>query len=174
VPAALRAAVLATMGETGEGVPALDQLVLTELLTRGDYDRQVRRVRLAYRRRRDELAERRASLTPVPLDGVPAGLHALFPVESAAQERKLVAGAAHTGLQLHGLHAYGYWHTEGDHQPAALVLGYATPPRHDWRRCLAALAALITAEDERTYPADPANPSRQDRQAGVHPSSWRE
>jgi GntR family transcriptional regulator / MocR family aminotransferase len=112
-------------------------------------------------------------VTPVPLEGVPAGLHALFPVASAAQERRLVARAAHAGLQLHGLHTYGYWHTEDDAQPAALVIGYATPPRHDWRRCLPALAALISAEDECSYPADPANPARQDRYTGVHPSSRR-
>jgi GntR family transcriptional regulator/MocR family aminotransferase len=148
VPAALREPVLAEAADSGAAVPAIDQLVLADLLGRGDYDRHVRRVRLVYRRRRAELAARLAAVTATPLDGVPAGLHALLPVADAQRERALVQRAAREGIQLQGLHTDDYWHSPGEDQPAALVIGYATPPRHDWRRSLDGLVELLASGRE--------------------------
>jgi DNA-binding transcriptional MocR family regulator len=141
VPPALREPVLRAMEETGATVPAIDQLAFADLLERGDYDRHIRRARLGYRRRRAELAER----LPRPLDGVAAGLHALMPVGSAEEERWLVATGGYAGLLLHGLHTDGYWHEPADRRPAALVLGYATPPPHAWQPALDTLAELVEA-----------------------------
>jgi len=47
------------------------------------------------------------------------------------------------GVDLHGLHAHGYWRDPGGDQPAALILGYATPPPHAWSRALEALAEVV-------------------------------
>ena len=127
VPPVLRESLLQAIIDTASGVAAIDQLVLADLISRGDYDRHIRKVRLVYRRRRAELAERLAEVWPTQLEGVAAGLHAILPVESPAEERRLVELAQYSGLRLHGLHDFGYWHAEGDDQPAALVLGYATP-----------------------------------------------
>ncbi|NUU26126.1 MAG: hypothetical protein HOV68_32190, partial [Streptomycetaceae bacterium] len=83
-----------------------------------------------------------------PLSGVPAGLHALMPVESAEEERHLVETGRYAGVMLHGLHTFGYWHEPSDARAAALVLGYATPPRHAWGRSLDALVSLLDVADE--------------------------
>ncbi|MEO3873457.1 PLP-dependent aminotransferase family protein [Nonomuraea sp. B12E4] len=145
VPAALRDPLLRTVREAGSAPAVIDQLVLADLLSHGGYDRHVRRVRLGYRRRRHELAERLASVTDTRLAGVAAGLHTLLPVPSAAAERDLVDTAQRAGLLLHGLHTAGYWHPAGQERPAALVLGYATPPQHAWRRALDLLVSLVGA-----------------------------
>ncbi|GAA4611177.1 PLP-dependent aminotransferase family protein [Actinoallomurus liliacearum] len=145
VPPAVREPLLRAVEETGATVPAIDQLAFADLLERGDYDRHIRRVRLVYRRRRAELAERLAR----PLDGVAAGLHALMPVGSVEEERRLVATGRYAGLHLHGLHTAGYWHEPVGGRQAALILGYATPPPHAWRRALETLAELVDAVEVR-------------------------
>ncbi|AZK94925.1 MocR-like pyridoxine biosynthesis transcription factor PdxR [Streptomyces tsukubensis] len=139
VPAALRDPVLRAVRDLGAEPPAVDQLAFADLLERGDYDRHIRQARPAYRRRRSELAAR----LPVPPAGVEAGLHALVPVESAEAERRAVAVGRYAGLILGGLHTAGYWYETSDDRPAALVLGYATPPPHAWRGALDTLTELL-------------------------------
>jgi GntR family transcriptional regulator/MocR family aminotransferase len=145
VPAALRRPLLNAMAEAGAAVPAVQQLAMADLIGRGGYDRHIRRMRLVYRRRRAELAGRLAR----PLEGVAAGLHALLRVDSAKRERALIARGRRVGVDLHGLHglhglhAHGYWREPGGDRPAALILGYATPPPHAWSRALEALAEVI-------------------------------
>jgi GntR family transcriptional regulator/MocR family aminotransferase len=139
VPAALREPVRQAAEDLGAQVPVVDQLAFADLIERGHYDRHIRQARLVHRRRRTELARR----LPRELTGVAAGLHALLPVASAAEERRLVTAARHAGLSLHGLHTFGYWHTPADSHPAALVLGYATPPAHAWPQALDTLTELL-------------------------------
>jgi DNA-binding transcriptional MocR family regulator len=137
VPGALRGPLLEVMAELGAAVPAVEQLAMADLLWRGGYDRHIRRMRLVYRRRRAELARVAA------LEGVAAGLHALLPLESAEQERVLIGRGRRAGVGLHGLHAHGYWREPGGDRPAALILGYATPPPHAWSPALEALADVL-------------------------------
>ncbi|MDN3352050.1 PLP-dependent aminotransferase family protein [Actinomadura sp. DC4] len=144
VPPALREPLLDSIEETSSAVPAVNQLALADLIARGDYDRHIRRIRLVYRRRRTELARRLATVTPTPLEGVSAGLHALLPVASPEHERNLVTAGERAGLRLQGLHVSGYWHAPAG-RPAALILGYATPPPHAWRASLDLLTGLIRA-----------------------------
>jgi GntR family transcriptional regulator/MocR family aminotransferase len=47
------------------------------------------------------------------------------------------------GVALHGPHADGYWREPGGDRPAALIIGYATPPPHAWSRALEALAEVV-------------------------------
>lgn len=131
------------MRALGAWVPAIDQLALADLLRRGEYDRHVRRMRLAYRGRRQELGARLAAIGAPPPAGVAAGLHALLPVGSAERERRTVDAAERAGVRLHGLHTGGYWHRPAPDRPGALVIGYATPPGHAWRRALDALTELL-------------------------------
>jgi GntR family transcriptional regulator/MocR family aminotransferase len=139
VPAPLRRDLAAVIFEAGAAaVSVLDQLAMADLIVRGDYDRHVRRQRLAYRRRRSQLA---AAINE-PLRGVAAGMHALLPLESAADERRLVDEARQRGLVLTGLHHNGYWH-EPAGKAAALILGYAAPPAHLWPEALKLLAQLV-------------------------------
>jgi GntR family transcriptional regulator/MocR family aminotransferase len=137
VPPALRVPLLEAVAELGAAVPAIQQLAMADLIGRGGYDRHIRRMRLAYRRRRAELARVAA------LEGVAAGLHALLPVESAERERVLIARGRRAGVALQGLHADGYWRKPGGDRPAALIIGYATPPPHAWSRALEALAEVV-------------------------------
>ncbi|MGP3933163.1 MocR-like pyridoxine biosynthesis transcription factor PdxR [Nonomuraea sp. KM88] len=141
VPRSLREPVIRAVEDTGASVPSVTQLAFADLIERGEYDRHIRRSRLVYRRRRTELARRLSS----PLPGVAAGLHALLPLPSAERERRLIEAGRRAGVRLQGLHAAGYWHEPSGDRPAALLIGYAAPPRHDWRRALEALCALTTS-----------------------------
>ncbi len=108
------------------GPPALDQLTLAEFIGSGRYDRQVRRVRLAYRRRRDRLAaelDRRGWR----VTGIAAGLHAVAELPSARAERQLVRRAGRHALALQGLESYRAPGAEADR--AGLVIGYGRPGR---------------------------------------------
>ncbi|EXG81949.1 PLP-dependent aminotransferase family protein [Cryptosporangium arvum] len=122
---------------------ALEQLTLAEFLTSGGYERHVRRSRLRYRRRRDHLL---AALTPLPglrVSGIAAGLHALVEFtdgRTADDEPALVAAAAAHGVRVQGLGELR--HVAGTY-PAALVLGYGTPPDHDYRAAVDAVVSVL-------------------------------
>jgi GntR family transcriptional regulator / MocR family aminotransferase len=140
VPETLRRDLTDVVLEGGASVSAMNQLALSDLLTHGEYDRHVRRMRLVYRRRRLELADRLAHVSSTGLTGIAAGMHALLPLPSADDERQLVHVGRRRGLHLVGLHSDGYWHDPDDQrQPAALILGYAAPPAHRWKAALADL-----------------------------------
>ncbi|TDC97911.1 PLP-dependent aminotransferase family protein [Nonomuraea deserti] len=141
VPPSLREPVIRAVEDTGAAVPSVTQLAFADLIERGEYDRHIRRSRLVYRRRRTELAQR----LPSPLPGVAAGLHALLPLPSAERERRLIEAGRRAGVRLQGLNAAGYWYEPSGDRPAALLIGYAAPPRHDWRRALEALCALTAS-----------------------------
>jgi len=82
----------------GDWPSALDQLTLAELISSGGYDRHVRRMRIAYRRRRDRL------LATVPrITGIDAGLHAVVD-----DERAVVRQARRWDLVIEGFDAYRF------------------------------------------------------------------
>lgn len=119
--------------------PVLEQLTFAEFITSGGYDRHVRRRRLAYRRRRDELV---VALAPGQIEGVSAGLHALVNLPSGTCEADVVAAAATRGLALEGLDAYRVGSAV---HPPALIVGYATPPDHSYHSALAVLGQVLSA-----------------------------
>jgi GntR family transcriptional regulator / MocR family aminotransferase len=124
----------------------LDQLTLAELVTRGDYDRQIRRCRLAYRRRRDRLtAALHREVPHVRVAGVSAGLHALLTLPRGTDEQDLVTRAARRGLALEALTTYRRPSEADTPEPygPALVVGYATPPPHAYTAALARLCATL-------------------------------
>jgi GntR family transcriptional regulator / MocR family aminotransferase len=79
----------AVAAELAAGPSALDQLTLAEFITSGGYDRQIRRARLAYRRRRDRLATvlRRQGLR---VSGIAAGMHAVLELPDRSVERAVL------------------------------------------------------------------------------------
>ena len=120
---------------------ALDQLILAEMIRAGAYDRHVRRVRLAYRRRRDRLiASLRRGAPDARITGIAAGLHALIELPDGMLETDVVRDAGEAGLALEGLAAYRAGRFR--HAPA-LVIGYATPPDHAFTASLARLTAVL-------------------------------
>lgn len=131
---------------------SIDQLTLAELIESGDYDRHVRRCRLGYRRRRDQLTAAVARQAPdVRVTGVAAGLHAVLELPPRWGEDEIVARAAARGLALEGLSGYradgyraGGYQTGGEPRPAALVVGFGTPPPHAFTTAVARLCAVLT------------------------------
>jgi GntR family transcriptional regulator/MocR family aminotransferase len=81
------------------GVSRIDQHALAVLLTSGEYDRHLRRMRLQYRRRRQVLINALAEFMPDAIvTGIAAGLHASVTVPRLHDEEKFAAAAARIGL----------------------------------------------------------------------------
>ena len=144
LPACLVEEVTAAKALTDRYSSSFDQLTLAEFLTSGAYDRQVRRSRLAYRRRRDHLvAAVRRHVPQARVTGVAAGLHALLELPPGLDEDEIIArAAARHDLALDGLRHYS---PEAGPQRPALVIGYATPPEHAFTGAVARLVAVLTS-----------------------------
>jgi GntR family transcriptional regulator/MocR family aminotransferase len=132
--------------ELAAGPSALDQLTLAEFITSGAYDRQIRRARLAYRRRRDRLtvALRRQGLR---VTGIAAGMHAVLDLPRTGLEHAALTGASEHGVAIDGL---GHYQADGtgpgdDGHPirAGLVIGYGRPPEHAYTTAVARLCAVL-------------------------------
>jgi GntR family transcriptional regulator / MocR family aminotransferase len=105
------------------GSPALEQLALADLITRGELDRHLRRMRPIHRRRRDALltalARRLPRLQPT---GVSAGLHPVTWLPPHLDEATVVDAAARAGVGIEGVTPYRISHPG----PGGLIFGYAT------------------------------------------------
>ncbi|AJF69564.1 GntR family transcriptional regulator [Streptomyces vietnamensis] len=125
VPEALLDEVVERKRTMDLGNPVLDQAVLAEFVTRGGYDRQLRRCQRAYRERRDALLAALAEHLPgTRVSGIAAGLHVIarVPARFGPPERFL-ARAAEAGVALRPLEEYGTARpADGD---VRLVIGYA-------------------------------------------------
>ena len=96
-PAAWRARLLDARGSLDHGLPALEQLALADFITRGAYDRHLRRSGRAYRRRRDALIEAlEARLPGATVSGAAAGLHIAVHIPGA-DEAALVEACRRAG-----------------------------------------------------------------------------
>lgn len=133
--------VLAAKGLRESWASALDQLTLADFIDCGAYDRHVRRMRLRYRSRRDQLVRVLAARAPqVRVTGIAAGLHAVVELPPGREARALAAAGA-AGLALDGLSSYRH---PVDRTPPreGLVVGYAAPPDSAFGRALDALAEV--------------------------------
>ncbi|MFE6911624.1 MocR-like pyridoxine biosynthesis transcription factor PdxR [Streptomyces erythrochromogenes] len=133
--------VLAAKGLRESWASALDQLALADFIECGAYDRHVRRMRLRYRRRRDQLVSVLAARAPeVRVTGISAGLHAVVELPPGREARALAAARA-AGLALDGLSSYRH---PADRTPPreGLVVGYAAPPDAAFAEALEALAEV--------------------------------
>ena len=141
LPARLTEAMASAKARSDAHTSSFEQLTLAEFITSGAYDRHVRRVRLAYRRRRDRLVAALATHAPgVRVTGIAAGLHAVAELGPGQREEQVIARAAARGVAIEGLGGYALReHTRGP----ALVIGYATPPEHGYTTALARLVAAI-------------------------------
>ncbi len=141
LPARLVDDVVSAKRAAGMLSSSLDQITLAEFITSGGYDRQVRRVRLAYRQRRDRLVAELARRAPqVHLTGIAAGMHALVTLPPATREQDVIGEAARRGLALEGLSEF---RTGTQQRDPALVVGYATPPAHALSTAIARLCATL-------------------------------
>jgi GntR family transcriptional regulator / MocR family aminotransferase len=139
----------AVAAQLAAGPSALDQLTLARFITSGGYDRQVRRARLAYRRRRDRLVTA-LGRQGRHVTGIAAGLHAVLCLPGQDVERQVIARAAEHGLALSGLESYradGTGSARGGDR-AGVVIGYGRPPEHAYTTALARLCAVVSAAVE--------------------------
>ena len=140
VPDHLRAELSEAKHLADRNTSVLDQLSLAEMVTSGAYDRQLRRARLRYRRRRDALLPALAAVVPeLTPSGIAAGLHVVLdlggrpeePVIDALREREVAVGALSPSY----------------HDPASartgLVVGYGTPAEHAFPAALEALVGAL-------------------------------
>jgi GntR family transcriptional regulator / MocR family aminotransferase len=122
------------------GSPALEQLALADLITRGEFDRHLRRMRPVYRRRRDALlyalARRLPWLEPA---GVSAGLHLVTWLPPHLDEAAVVGAAARAGVGMDGVTPYRISHPG----PGGLIFGYAAASEQDIAEGVAILATVI-------------------------------
>jgi GntR family transcriptional regulator / MocR family aminotransferase len=120
---------------------SLDQLAFAELITSGGYDRHVRRCRMIYRRRREQLAaELRRHVPRARISGVAAGLHAIVELPPGRTEEEVIAQAARRGLAVSGLAEYA---APGARHAPALVVGFAAPSASAYTTALARLCAAL-------------------------------
>ncbi len=105
------------------GCPALEQLALADLLTRGEFDRHLRRMRPIYRRRRDALLAALARRLPeLRATGVSAGLHLVAWLPPHLDEATVIEAAARAGVGVDGVTPYRISRPG----PGGLLFGYAT------------------------------------------------
>jgi GntR family transcriptional regulator/MocR family aminotransferase len=104
------------------GSPILDQLTFADFLSRGEFDRHLRRMRPIYRSRRDALlaalTEHLPELQPA---GIAAGLHLVAWLPAHLGEETVIAAAAREGVAVAGVSPYRL-------SPAArggLIFGYS-------------------------------------------------
>jgi GntR family transcriptional regulator/MocR family aminotransferase len=101
--------------------PALDQLALAEFLTRGHYDRHLRRTRAVYRKRRDVLITSLARALPdLEIEGIAAGVHLVLRLPAGFDDEALSQAAAQAGIRVPPLSAFRL--TPSDER--GLVVGY--------------------------------------------------
>ena len=122
------------------GSPVLEQLALADLITRGEFDRHLRRMRPVYRRRRDALlaalARRLPWLRPA---GVSAGLHLVTWLPPHLDEDAVIGAARRAGV---GLDAVGPYRITNP-GPGGLIFGYATVSERAIAEGVARLAQVI-------------------------------
>jgi GntR family transcriptional regulator/MocR family aminotransferase len=107
LPAHLVDGVAAAKVAADRGSPVLDQLAFADYLTRGEFDRHLRRMRPVYRRRRDALlAALRARLPDLRPTGISAGFHLVAWLPPDLAEAAVVAAAARHGVGVYGISPY--------------------------------------------------------------------
>ncbi len=138
VPRHLVDAVAAAKVAADRGSPVIDQLAFADFLTRGEFDRHLRRMRPVYRRRRDAL--RPPCGSGCPTSNRPASRRACTSSPGCRPGRgQVVAAAARRGLGVYGVGPYRLARTG----PGGLIFGYATLGERTIDEGIGLLAAVL-------------------------------
>ncbi|MER8197942.1 PLP-dependent aminotransferase family protein [Streptomyces microflavus] len=140
-PVSLTGRIVARKRTMDLGNPAIDQAVLADFISRGAYDRQLRRCQRAYRERRDAMVAALDEHFPgTEVSGIAAGLHIIARLPGRyGPEGVFLGRAAGAGIALRPLSDCGDAGAEDG--SVALVLGYAHLGVGDIARGVALLAA---------------------------------
>ena len=140
LPAHLTEPMAAAKIAADRGSAALEQMALADFVTRGEFDRHLRRMRPVYRRRRDALLAALARHLPwLEPAGVSAGLHLVTWLPPHLDEAAVVAAARRAGV---GLDAVGPYRISNP-GPGGLIFGYATVNERAIAEGVATLARVI-------------------------------
>jgi GntR family transcriptional regulator/MocR family aminotransferase len=142
-PSRLVAGLAAAKLASDRGSASIEQLAFADFLSRGDFDRHLRRMRPIYRARRDALlASLRTTLPDLLPVGASAGLHVLTWLPSGFDEAAIVAGAAAEGIAIDGLTPY----RQASSGSAGLVFGYGAVTEAQIPAGIAAVAEIIARQ----------------------------
>ncbi len=120
--------------------PVLDQLALRHLISTGQYDRHIRRVRALYRARRDRMRAALAKHLPdLEVEGIAAGMHVLVRLPPGVADRRVAAEAERSGVRLEPLSEHELEHRGSP----GLVIGYGRMHEDAIEPAIEALAAAI-------------------------------
>ena len=141
-PGELAEQVAARKVELDRGSAVIEQLAFAEFLTRGEFDRHLRKMRPLYKRRRDlMLAELHAQLPQLDPIGVAAGLHVFCWLPPGIPEGQVVERAQAAGLIIAGASPY---HVD-ESGPDGLIIGYGKLDEQGIRDGVGILRAAIEA-----------------------------
>ncbi len=122
------------------GSPALEQVALADFISRGEFDRHLRRMRPVYRRRRDALLAALARHLPgLKPAGVSAGLHLVTWLPPGLDEATVVGAARQAGVALDAVGPYRI----SNPGPDGLIFGYATVNERAIAEGVARLAQVV-------------------------------
>jgi GntR family transcriptional regulator/MocR family aminotransferase len=113
-------------------LPRLEQLALAQFVASGYLDRQLRRARSGYKKRRDLVA------ATLAVRGTPGGLFVYLPLEPSADETRVLAAARLEGFALDGVQANAIGKVE-----PGLAIGFAASSEPTLRRALTRLHTLL-------------------------------
>ncbi len=136
----------------GVRIPEPVQYAVLALLSSGDLERHVRKVRLEYARRRAVLVGALAAIpepAPFRLLGDTAGMHVVLELPDRLPAARLVAAAAARGVEICTLDRY----FAGEPAMNGVILGYGTATLPQLRRAATELARLLTTAPPFTRPA---------------------
>jgi GntR family transcriptional regulator / MocR family aminotransferase len=123
LPAHLADPVAAAKDAADRGSPAIDQLAFADFVTRGEFDRHLRRMRPVYRRRRDALLTALSARLPdFVAAGKAAGQHVVVWLPPDLTEADVVAAALRREVGVYGVGPYRLATTG----PPGLIFGYAS------------------------------------------------
>jgi GntR family transcriptional regulator / MocR family aminotransferase len=141
LPAELASGLRRAKLEADRGSPVFDQLALTDFLNRGELDRHLRKTRLIYRARRDQLMDAlKTHLPHLQARGIAAGLHVMIELGPDADERKIVEAAARQSIRVCGASIYSSNPSAGT---PALVLGYGALKESTIAEAVKILASVL-------------------------------
>ncbi|MGW0162795.1 MocR-like pyridoxine biosynthesis transcription factor PdxR [Mycobacterium sp. NPDC003323] len=123
-------------------VNALLQLTMADFITSGAYDKHIRKMRMAYRRRRDLLVEALAPFD-VGIRGLSAGLHLQLSLP-AGTEAEVMRRAAEAGIGLSGLRILRHPDAGPELDEAdGIVISFGTPADHAFPAAVDALCRVL-------------------------------
>lgn len=142
-PAALMPRLVALRAATGRANPVLDQLTLAEFIQSEALLRQLKKARVAYKRRRDLIVHElmAADCEAGDFQGLHAGFHFVLRLPPGTDEGLIAARANAQGVVVQGLRAFWRGHTPAP--PPALVIGYTALSDAQAKWSARQLAALL-------------------------------